>query len=488
MRRFAAWPPSIASALWVALLPAALLLAWIGRMFAASPMLWAYAAAPLLYLALLTASIRRPLVFVGSFLAVLMLLPPVYPHALGDSPFYLSTLLLPIGLLVFFSGRIARPWKLDSPGAGLAWLLVGTGLSLPFAFWLSGSAVAAGSVSRWLMLAQTALIYAIIRNHRDADGAARLVPWLMGAAVVSAAYGTVDFFSPLPIPHPAADQFIWLEHAVIRRAQGVFYESCNFANFCGLFLLIAAAALLAGRAQTLKLRRAWLALFVAVLTPAVVFAFSRSAWGAILVSLAAFVAVSPEVKLRRALSLILALVVPLVAVWLYIPDIWGYVVSVRLADLGQIFSDPNYASSGRVDVWEHVSSILRENPQYLLLGVGYKTLPYTRLFHREIIVDNGYLSLLIETGIAGLGGFLVFSWSVLATFLKLARERRGAVAFWSAVLFAFWCGECVQMLAADAYTYWRNMVVLTAFMAFTLNAAEAKPSASFAAISPEGSE
>jgi hypothetical protein len=41
------------------------------------------------------------------------------------------------------------------------------------------------------------------------------------------------------------------------------------------------------------------------------------------------------------------------------------------------------------------------------------------------------------------------------------------------------------MLAADAYTYWRTMVVLTALMAFTLNASEVDPPASFAPISTE---
>jgi O-antigen ligase len=485
MKHSIAWPRPRWGWHWIVLLPASLTLAWMARLVAADPRWLVIAAAPLLYLGLLIASLRRPLVFVAIFLAALMLLPPLYLRSLGDSPFYVSTLLVPIGLLILLSRPLELGSRLNSVGAGLAFLLLGTGLSLPFSFWLSGTTVGAQSLCRWLMLVQMALVYAIIRAHRDVQGAERVFPWLMGTAVVSAAYGAFDFFWPVPLPHPAADQFIWLEHAVVRRAQGVFYESCNFGNFCGLFLVIAAAALLSGREHVLRIRREWLVLFVAILTPAVVLAFSRSVWVSILISLLAFAAVSPHAKVKRAATLVLALGLPLVALWLYVPQIWGYVVGVRLADLSQIFSDPNFASSGRWDVWRRVSELLQDNPQYLLFGIGYKTLPYTRLFRGEIIADNGYLSLLLETGILGLGGFLLFSRSVLATFFKLVRRRRDAVAFWAGVLFAFWCGECIQMLAADAYTYWRTMVVLTALMAFTLNASEVDPPASFAPISTE---
>ena len=104
--------------------------------------------------------------------------------------------------------------------------------------------------------------------------------------------------------------------------------------------------------------------------------------------------------------------------------------------------------------------------------MGYKTLPYTRLFHEEIITDNGYLSLLLETGIIGCGSLLLLCGAILRTFLRLARRSSGALRFWSTLLFSIWCGEMVQMLAADAHTYWRNMVLFFAMMAFTLNRAE----------------
>jgi hypothetical protein len=115
---------------------------------------------------------------------------------------------------------------------------------------------------------------------------------------------------------------------------------------------------------------------------------------------------------------------------------------------------------------------MRDNPQYLFFGVGYKTLTVTRLFHGEIITDNGYLSLLLETGIAGLAGFLLFSISILTVFFRLAHSAHRSTAFWATVLFSIWCGELVLLLAADAYTYWRNISIFAAMAALTLALAE----------------
>lgn len=459
---------------WIALLPMAVVIGWAASIVAVKPVLLALLAGLFLYLILLAVSIRRPLVFVTVFIVVLMILPPFYFSSMGDTPIYTSTLLLPIALAILvlrFAGQ--RLWS-DSVATGLAFFLVGTGLSLPFAFWLSGDAIGMQSLFRWLMLAQTALIYAMIRATGAAKFPARVIPLFLAVAVISASYGIVDFFSPVPLSHPAAAQFIWLQDSIVRRAQGVFYESCNFANFCGFFLVVASAALLARQERAVRIPRPWLVLFIIILALGSLLAFSRSAWGCVLLSLFVFTAASRQVKIPRAAFFFLVLGTPLVVLWRYVPEFWNNLVTFRIGYLTQIFVDPNYVSSYRLETWARVVSILQDNPQYLLFGIGYKTLPFTRLFHRGIITDNGFLSLLLETGILGLAGFLVFSGSVFKTFLRLARTGRGAVAFWSALLFSFWCGECLQMLAADAYTYWRNMIVFTAFMAFTLNLSERK--------------
>jgi len=54
--------------------------------------------------------------------------------------------------------------------------------------------------------------------------------------VVAAIYGIVDFYFPLPIPHPFADQYIYLDGRMIRRAQGMLYEASSFGNLSAFFL------------------------------------------------------------------------------------------------------------------------------------------------------------------------------------------------------------------------------------------------------------
>ncbi len=429
----------------------------------------------LLYILFALVSIREPLALATTFMVILVVLPPIFVSRFGDTPVYLSVLLLPICLAVVVVRLPDFHLALDPIAGGLGLFLVGTGLSLPFAFWLSGSEVGTQSLFRWLMLCQTALMYLLIRGGariRESRGERRMVQILLLAAVLTAAYGIIDFVWPVPLPHPAADQFIWLRDAIIRRAQGAFYESSNFANLCGFFLAMSAAAFLSRKERLFGAPRSLLLVFIAVLGLAVLVAFSRGAWANVITTLLAFAVVSGQLRLRRGAGFFVALGIPLVVLWYYSPELWNYFLDARMGYLGQLFVDPNLASSGRFETWSRVLSIMAENPQYLLFGVGYKTLPYTRLFHSEIITDNGYLNLLLETGILGLAGFLFFCAAVFRTFYRLARIGRGSSVFWSTLLFSFWCGECVQTLAADAYTYWRNMAVFAGFMALAMNLAE----------------
>jgi O-antigen ligase len=366
-------------------------------------------------------------------------------------------------------------FRWDFVGAGFAALIAAAALSLPFAWWLSGSEAALAGGSRWLLLAQSGLVYYLIRAGARAGQSAleqRMFLILFLGAVVSAAYGIVDFVWPIPLPHPAAEQFIWLPGMVLRRAQGVFYESSSFANFCSFFLIAAATAFFARQERYLKVPRSALLVCMVILALAMLVAFSRTTWAAAAAALLASLLLSRRVRLRRLVFAGLALALPPLLVWAVSPDLWDYLVSARLGRLMDVFSDPNTVTSGRFDTWLRVLSIMRDDPQYLLFGVGYKTLPVTRLFRSEIITDNGYLSLLLETGVPGFAALILLSVAVLRTFFRLARSGGGEAAFWGTVLFSIWCGQLVLFLAADAYTYWRNSVVLAALMALTLNLRE----------------
>jgi O-antigen ligase len=452
-----------------------LAIASAATMVAVRPIWLLFGAACGFYLFFVAVSLRRPLILVTVFLVFLIAFPPLYFSSLGDTPIYLSSLLVPIGLAVLVARLPDFDLPLDEVAVGLVLFLVGTGLSLPFGWWLSGQAIGNQSLLRWLLLAQTALIFALVRGAArwGGDRVERgIMAVLLVAAVASAGYGVVDFFWPIPLPHPAADQFIWLETAMVRRAQGVFYEASSFGNLCGLFLVIASAAFLAGQERAVRIARPWLLLCITILSFAVFVCFSRSTWGNVIVSLAVFVARSGMVKRRRAWGFFVAFLTPMVLLWFYFPELWNYFTGNRIGYFGQILGDPNLVTSGRLETWATVFSILRDHPKYLLFGIGYKTLPFTRLFHQEIITDNGFLNLLLETGILGLGSFLAFSATVFKSFWRLSRKSVGTELFWSAVLFSLWCGEWVQMMATDAYTYWRSMVVLIALMAFVLNGAD----------------
>lgn len=426
------------------------------------------------YLLFAAVSVKEPLIFAVTFLVVLEIFPPFFFPQTGRTPVYLHFLLLPIGVAIVVCRFQDLHFGGDPIIKGLAIFLVSIVYSLPFAWWFSGAGSGADSLSRWLLLSQMAFIYCLIRGGARASetGCER---WafrlLLAGAVVSAAYGIVDFVWPIPFPHPAADQFIWLGSVVLRRAQGVFYESSNFGNFCGFFLIVTSAALLARKEQLLRIRRPLLILSVIILSLAVLVTFSRSTWASVLVALLVFASITGHAKVQRSAVFLVALAVPLFLLWKLSPELWSYLLNARVGRLTEIFASPNLATSGRVDTWAHVISIISGNPQYLVFGIGYKTLEFTRLFHGEIIVDNGYLSLLLETGIVGLAGFLFFSWIILKTFFKLSHARDQVAAFWSAVLFSFWCGQLIQLLAVDAYTYWRNMVIFAALAAFTLNRA-----------------
>lgn len=460
---------------WVALIPIALLIGKASTTFALRPKLLLAALLGLVLILFGIASLYHPMAFVLVFLISFITLPPFYLSPSSQTPFFVPWLLLPVGLAIVVARFADFNFRADALAVGLGMFLAGTGLSLPFAYWLSGPEVATQSLFRWLMLAQTALVYLLVRgggSWRESKAERWFVPALVVAAGISAAYGVLDFFWPIPIPHPSAEQHIWLGTEVLRRAQGVFYEASNFGNFCAFFLVVVSAAFVARRERALRIPRASLFPLILVLSFAVFLSFSRSVWGSSVVALLVFAMVVGRVRTRRLLVFFLALGIALGVLWALAPELWDYMLRARLGNLAQIFEDPNLASSGRLQTWARGLEILRDNPQFVLFGVGYKTLPYTRLFGDEIITDNGYLNLLLETGLIGLVGFVAFSVAVFKTFLRVARSAEPATAFWGALIFSFWCGEWVLMMAADSYTYWRNMAVFVALMAFTLNRAE----------------
>ena len=117
------------------------------------------------------------------------------------------------------------------------------------------------------------------------------------------------------------------------------------------------------------------------------------------------------------------------------------------------------AKRGPVRTFGYVTTLtefILAHPLMVLVGTGYKTLPYSTLAGRAVIADNTWLSVaLIETGIAGFVSLLVLNFAILAACYRTARTASPVQALVATWFLCFWCGQMVQMLSADLLTYWR---------------------------------
>jgi len=114
---------------------------------------------------------------------------------------------------------------------------------------------------------------------------------------------------------------------------------------------------------------------------------------------------------------------------------------------------PDRVLSGRLETWRVIGGLIHDNPIETALGVGYKTLPYTDHFVKPTIADNMYLSMLVETGVAGFAALLFLNVAILRSAWRARNNvQRSFYARW---MFSFWAGETVQMLSGDILTYWR---------------------------------
>ncbi len=115
--------------------------------------------------------------------------------------------------------------------------------------------------------------------------------------------------------------------------------------------------------------------------------------------------------------------------------------------------------SGRLQSWRTLLDFLASHPWHLLLGVGYKTLPYSDFIGATAIGDNTYLTLLAETGIVGLAAVIALNCAILVRAYRAARTGDDLRSFCGVWMLCFWSGQVVQMFSADLLTYWRVLPV-----------------------------
>jgi O-antigen ligase len=392
------------------------------------------------------------------FFAAALLLPPL-PLAFGNSGPHPAVILVPFGIL---AGLLKRGgWRVPDSRLNRALIVLPLILlaSVAEAAFFSGAAVALGSLARVVLFAISVYVFFYAAYGPGAgDGANPFgqLRLLYGIAVLAALFACVDFYFQFPPPAGFGPQYIWLRSGVYRRAQGLFYEASTLGNFCAFFLVMMAAALV--RRQRPVSRPALLAGGL-IFATALVLSFSRASLVNLLVAAAVLLYLHrPRLRLGRALPaaalagaaglLLLRALFPAFAsaYWMRLE------VTVRY-----FFSATEGLLSGRVASWRTVLDFLAHHPWLALFGIGYKTLPYSTYLGHTVITDNMYLSLLAETGIAGLAAMLWLSIEILRAARRAAASRDAQRSFFGSWMLAFWAAQMVQMLSSDLLTYWRVM-------------------------------
>jgi len=416
-------------------------------------------AAPAAAVALVWWTLGSRVRWLALFLGTALLLPPL-PIPIGDSGPHPSMIFAALGLLagVLWMGEWHVPGKsLNLAFAGLFAALL---ISIAPAVFYSGAIAAAGSAARVLLFGISVYVffYSAYGPGREIDGARSVRP-LYAAAVAAALFACVDFYFQLPAPAGYGPQFVWLDTGVYRRAQGLFYEASTLGNFCVFFLVMIAAALSRPRRES-PVARKWLAAGAAALLAALVLSYSRAS----LVSLAVALSVLAWQNRRRISMLRVAVVAAAGALltWLIFP-VFVELYWMRLSASAQFFfSATEGILSGRVASWRTLVDWVSANPWQALTGIGYKTLPYTSYLGAPIVADNMYLSLLVETGVAGLAALI---WLNVAIVRALLRARDSLFRTW---MLCFWAGQMVQMASGDLLTYWRVLPVYFFVLALAL--------------------
>jgi O-antigen ligase len=389
-----------------------------------------------------------------------LLLTPPLPMELGGSGPHIG---LPVAALGLFIGVLrAREWHAPKgllPLAFAAFIAVLTG-SIAFALLYSGPAVAAASLARIVLLSISlyVFLYTYSGPRAPASDPLREASYLFSAALVGALFACVDFYYQFPAPAGYAQQFAWLTEGVFRRAQGLFYDASTLGNFCVFFLVMILAGLVRSREEA-PCSRVLLGLGGVVFSAALILSYSRASLAGLLVAILTLL-ITVRVRIWRTLGAAAAcLAVAALIAGVTMPALSNtYWLRVR-GSFEYIWSSPDGILSGRLTSWGTLLDFLAREPWHAILGIGYKTLPYSDIAGESVIADNTYLGLLVETGILGLTAFAVLNATLLRTAFRAARSSRPGAAFFGTWIFCFWSGQLVQMLSGDLITYWRVLPV-----------------------------
>ena len=439
---------------------------------ARSPGLGAALAAPAAVVPVVWWTLQKPWRWLACFFVAALLLPPL-PVPVGDSGPHPCLFFAALGLLAGLL-RISE-WQVVPCGLSRAFLaLPGAMLaSVAFAAFYSGAEHAALSLVRVLLFCVPVYVFFAVAygpaGGIDGFQATRRLFWIATAAAL---FACVDFYYQFPAPAGYGPQFIWLDSGVYRRAQGLFYEASTLGNFCAFFLTMIAVAFSRPRTEA-PVERLGLAIGGAVLFAALVLSYSRGSLINVAVALAVLVWLHRKrVRFARLIPVLAAgTALAALLTWQLFPA-FAEMYWLRLSASAQyFFSATEGILSGRVASWRTLLAWLEANPWQALLGIGYKTLPYSNYLGSSVVADNMYLSLLVETGVAGLAALVWLNLAILRAAGRAARSPDSRRSFFGAWMLCFWAGQSVQMLSGDLLTYWRVLPVYFFVLALALRQA-----------------
>ncbi len=417
--------------------------------------------APLIAVPLAWRILRTPRAWLAMFFASALLLPPL-PIKLGDSGPHIALLFAAAGLLIGLLRLSEWRFQIDALSGTILALLAIVLASIAMALLYSGLSIAAASLARVFLLGISAYVFLYVRDGPGRMEAAQGFRWirlLFWAAALTALFACVDFYYQFPAPAGYEQQFIWVATGVFRRAQGIFYEASTLGNFCTFFLVMIAVALFRPR-RTRALSPLAMLAGGAALATALVLSYSRGSLINLAVALAVLFWFYRDRIRWRAVAIGAGLFAAGIAVLAVISPVFSGAYWGRVAVSFQFLSEsPNTILSGRVQSWQTLLQFLGTNPWHALLGVGYKTLPYSDFIGATAVGDNTYLTLLAETGILGLAAVFALNAAILVHAYRAARSQDDLRSFCGTWMLCFWAGQAVQMFSADLLTYWRVLPV-----------------------------
>jgi hypothetical protein len=417
-------------------------------------------AAPAAIVPLLWWTLRSPVRWLALFFAAVLLLPPL-PIPIGDSGPHPGLLFAALGLfagVLWLAEWHIAPTALNAAFVALFGILLA---SVAPAAAYSGAIAAAGSAARVLLFGISIYVffYGAYGPARQADSM-RSVRLLYAAAVAAALFACVDFYFQFPAPAGYGPQFVWLDSGVYRRAQGLFYEASTLGNFCAFFLVMIAVAFTRPRQESPVSRKA-LAAGGAVFFAALVLSYSRASLVNVAVALAVLMWCNRR-RVRLARVAVLAAAGALLTWWIF-PS-FAQMYWLRLSISAEfLFTRTEGVLSGRVASWQTLAGWIAAHPWQAMFGIGYKTLPYTNYLGSPVVADNMYLSLLVETGVAGVAALIWLNVAILR-----AAARSSQRSFFGMWMLCFWAGQTVQMASGDLLTYWRVLPVYFWILALAL--------------------